>query len=82
MHVFLFQVALLPLWHTIGMGTSAVKDFGKADMHEGRKIHRLRRELERGMLPFMMNEVGELTEKNKLFVAVCEAVVKSEAQGR
>ena len=26
----------------------------------------------------MMNEVGELTEKNKVFVAVCEAAVKPE----
>jgi hypothetical protein len=41
--------------------------------YEGGKIHCLWRALEQGLFPFMMNEVGELTEKNKVFVAVCEA---------
>ena len=63
----------------MGMKTSVAKDFDKADRYEGGKIHRLWRELEQGMFPFMMNEVGELTEKNRLFVAVCEAVVEPES---
>ena len=46
--------------------------------YEGGKIHCLWRALEQGLFPFMMNEVGELTEKNKVFVAVCEAAVKPE----
>ena len=46
--------------------------------HEGGKIHCLWRALEQGLFPFMMDEVGELTEKNKVFAAVCEAAVKPE----
>ena len=42
----------------MGMEMSVAKDFGKADRYEGRKIHRLWRELEQGMFLFMMNEVG------------------------
>lgn len=61
------------------MEMSVAKDFGKADRYEGRKIHRLWRELEQGMFPFMMNEVGVLTEKNRLLVSVCEAVVEPES---
>lgn len=37
--------------------------------HEGGKIHCLWRAFEQGLFPFMMNEVGELAEKNKVFVA-------------
>ena len=43
--------------------------------YEGGKIHCLWRALEQGLFPFMMNEVGELTEKNKVFVAVCHALL-------
>jgi hypothetical protein len=46
--------------------------------YEGGKIHCLWRALEQGLFPFMMNEVGGLTEKNKVFVAICEAAVKPE----
>ena len=47
--------------------------------YEGGKIHCLWRALEQGLFPFMMNEVGELTEKNKVFVAVCEAAARQAA---
>ena len=71
MHINSFLVVLLSVMlHAMGKETSVAKDFDKADRYEGRKIHRLWRELEQGMFPFMMNEVGELTEKNGLFVSV------------
>ena len=60
------------------MKASNSKEDARTVGYEGGKIHCLWRALEQGLFPFMMNEVGELTEKNKVFVAVCEAAVKPE----
>ena len=60
------------------MKASNSKGDARTLWYEGGKIHCLWRALEQGLFPFMMNEVGELTEKNKVFVAVCEAAVKPE----
>lgn len=53
MLIYSLRVVLLSaMLHTMGMETSVAKDFDKADRYEGRKIHRLWRELEQGMFPF------------------------------
>ena len=44
-----------------------------------RNFLRLWSEVAQGMFPFMMEELGELDEKARLFVMVCESVVKPEA---
>ena len=45
----------------------------------GRNFLRLWREVAQGTFPFMREEVGELDEKARLFVMICEAIVKPEA---
>ena len=57
------------------MKASNSKEDARTVGYEGGKIHCLWRALEQGLFPFMMNEVGELTEKNKVFVAVCHALL-------
>ena len=48
------------------MKASNSKEDARTVGYEGGKIHCLWRALEQGLFPFMMNEVGELTEKNKV----------------
>ena len=60
------------------MKANKPKEDPRAVGYEGRNFLRLWGSLAQGLFPFMMNEVGDLTEKNKLFVTVCEAVVKPE----
>lgn len=43
--------------------------------YEGSDFLRLWGGLSQGVFPFMMNEVGELTEKNKLFAAALRLAV-------
>lgn len=62
----------------MGMKTNERQDDCGIFGYEGRDFRRLWGGLSQGVFPFMMNEVGELTEKNRLFVAVCEAEVKPE----
>ena len=53
------------------------------DMDDGsprvRSFLRLWHEVAQGLFPFMMEEFGELDEKARLFVMVCESVVKPKA---
>ena len=60
------------------MKTNESTEDARSVGYEGLKIHSLWRAFEQRLFPFVMNDVGELTEKNKLFVAVCEAAVKPE----
>ena len=60
------------------MKTNKSNEEGMSVGREEGNFLRLWGALAQGVFPFMMNEVGELTDKNKLFVTVCEAVVKPE----
>ena len=46
--------------------------------YEGHDFLRLWGGVSQGVFPFMLNEVGELTDKNRLLVVVCESIVKPE----
>ena len=60
------------------MKTNERQDDGRIFSYEGRDFLRLWGGLAQGVFPFVMDEVGELTDKNRLFVVVCEATMKPE----
>lgn len=62
----------------MGMTANEHQDDCRIFNYEGRDFLRLWGGLSQGVFPFMLNEVGELTDKNRLFVVVCESTVKPE----
>ena len=54
------------------------KDAYNGSRRMGERFLRLWSELAQGVFPFIMDEVGELDYDHRLFVSVCETVVKPE----
>ena len=62
----------------MGMTANEHQDDCRIFNYEGHDFLRLWGGVSQGVFPFMLNEVGELTDKNRLLVVVCESIVKPE----